>query len=80
MGGGSAWTWVGPLGLLDIGRDLLSTFQAGIEAGVTANLCEGLAETGGESRNPYEISFVWSSSLPTSGGGSSLRWRRAGDS
>jgi len=46
------------------GSDLLATFEAEVQAGVSANLCEGLAETGGDGRIPYEITFTWSASAP----------------
>lgn len=46
------------------GEPLLESFEAVVHEGVTANLCEGLAEAGGEGHTPYEVAFSWATSLP----------------
>jgi hypothetical protein len=46
------------------GTELLPAFEAEVGAGVSAGLCEGLVDTGGERGVPYEITFVWSASSP----------------
>lgn len=42
----------------------VDTFRGLAESGVTANLCQALADLGGEQAIPYEIRFDWGVSLP----------------
>lgn len=49
---------------VDEGESVLPAFDAVVSEGVTANFCEGLAETGGDRHVPYEIGFAWASTVP----------------
>lgn len=46
------------------GRDLLVSFEERVPLGVSANLCEALAETAGDRRVPFDIQFSWATHLP----------------
>ena len=44
--------------------DGIDAFRSGVERGISANLCEALAEAGGETRRGVTISFAWSLTRP----------------
>lgn len=44
--------------------DGIHVFRRGVERGISANLCEALAELGGETRRSVTISFAWSLTRP----------------
>jgi len=46
------------------GASVLDSFQAAVPEGVSANLCEGLAETSSGGRAPFEIGFSWATNYP----------------
>jgi hypothetical protein len=47
------------------GEQVLNAFQATVPLGVSANLCEGLSETGGDNHIPFEVTFHWASDMPS---------------
>jgi hypothetical protein len=46
------------------GGNLVRSFEERVPLGVSANLCEALAETAGERKTPFDIQFSWATHLP----------------
>jgi hypothetical protein len=44
--------------------DIVGPFQRLVSNGISANLCEALAQAGGENRIPFEVSFNWAQHRP----------------
>jgi hypothetical protein len=47
----------------------LDVFTGFVSSGVSANLCEALADIGGQQRSPFEIQFSWAPKVPVTDDG-----------